>query len=519
MLGDGGAWCPPRTTARWCAKEKRIRVCTTRRRHGVAGGRDAVAIKEIIMSFPRTGAPRLALCSALAAALLSSHAIAAGRVQLSGLEHFDSSDGFIVGYRAGSASKTDRTRIQRSLGNAAAAAFGAADAPAVRRERTLGVGAELVSVDRRLDRAQSERLMQLIALDPDVEYVEPNLRLHVDFVPNDTYFSLQTNFGTGENTYAVQAWDSGYVGQGKIIAVIDTGITKHLDLSPNVLAAGYDFISNTFMANDGGGRDTDPSDPGDWTTPGQCGAGALGTNSTWHGTHVAGIAAAVTNNGVGVAGMAYGAKILPVRAIGRCGGTIADVSDAVIWASGGTVAGVPAVGANRANVINMSLGTAGACATTMQSAINGAVARGTVVVVAAGNSNADVSGFTPANCANVIVVAAHNHTGSFYGQKEGFSNYGNAVDLSAPGYSIGSTVNTGTTTPLAADYAYKSGTSMSAPHVAGVVAMMMSKPSVDCTPAACESILKSNTDFFMGPVQFPIGTGRLNAKKALDATP
>lgn len=472
------------------------------------------------MSFDPRVARRLALVSALSAAVLTAPAFAAGRVQLSPLSEYDPADGFIVGYRNGSLLRSDATLMQRSLTGAVASVFGRSAVPALRRERTLGIGAELIAVDRRLDRADAERLMRQIALDPDVEYVEPNIRLRADFTPNDTYFYLQTNFSsTGENTYATQAWDTGYRGQGKIIAVIDTGITNHPDLNANVIAGGYDFVSNTFMANDGGGRDSNAADPGDWVTANQCYAGSPAQNSSWHGTHVSGIAAAVTHNATGVAGMAFNARILPVRALGRCGGTIADIADAVTWASGGTVAGVPAVGANRAHVINMSLGGAGVCSAAMQTAINGAVGRGTAVVVAAGNSNADVSGFTPASCANVIVVATHSHTGSFYGQKESFSNYGNGVDLSAPGYSIASTYNTGTTSPGTASYAYLSGTSMSAPHVAGVVAMMMSKPSVDCAPAVCESILKNNTDFFMGPVQYYIGWGRLNALKALNATP
>lgn len=471
------------------------------------------------MSSSRAGASRLILFSAIAATLFSTPAFAAGRVHLSGLGHFDPADGFIVGYRSGSASRTDKSLMRRSLGNAVAAALGRASAPALRHQRTLGVGAELVSVDRRLDRSQAERLMREIAFDPDVEYVEPNLRLYADFTPNDTYFNLQTNFGTGENTYAVQAWDTGYRGQGKIIAVVDTGITSHPDLNANVIAGGYDFISNAAIANDGGGRDGDPSDPGDWAVANQCYAGSPAANSSWHGTHVAGIAAAVTNNATGVAGMAFNARILPVRALGRCGGTLADIADAVIWASGGAVPGVGGVGANRANVVNLSLGGAGVCGSTMQNAINDAVSRNTTVVVAAGNNNANASGYTPASCANVIVVATHSHTGSFYGQKESFSNYGNAVDLSAPGYNIASTWNAGTTTPGAASYAYMSGTSMSAPHVAGVVAMMMSKPSADCAPATCESIIKNNTDYFMGPVQYYIGWGRLNARKALDGTP
>ena len=469
----------------------------------------------------RSNVLSLSLTAIVIAGLAPIAASAAGRVHYSPLSEYDPADGFIVGYRDTSAVRSDGTRMQRALDAAVSAEFGRSAAPSLRRERTLGIGAELVRPDRRLERAEAERLMRRLALDPAVEYVEANVRLRAIFTPNDTYFYLQTNFGTGENTYAVQAWDSGFRGQDKIIGVIDTGITSHPDLSANVIAGGYDFISDTFIGNDGNGRDANPADPGDWVTAGQCFPGSPAKNSSWHGTHVAGIAAAVTNNASGVAGMAFNARILPVRALGRCGGTLADIADAVTWASGGTVTGVPAVGVNRANVLNMSLGGLGACGASMQNAINGAVGRGTVVVAAAGNDNAEAAGYTPASCANVIVVGTHSHTGSFYGEKEPFSNYSysGVVDLSAPGYQIASTYNAGTTVPGAAGYAYLSGTSMSAPHVAGVVAMMMSKPSVDCTPATCESILKNNLDFFMGPIQYPVGWGRLNAKKALDATP
>ena len=472
------------------------------------------------MSIHSRSARRLALASAVVAALLATPVFAAGRAHIDPASRYDPADGFIVGYRSVGFLKADPVSRQRALDAAATATFGRVSAPGLRRARTLSGGGELVAFDRRLARADAERLMRRLALDPEVAYVEPNIRLHADLTPNDTYFSLQTNFSsTGENTYATQAWDTGYRGQGKIIAVVDTGLTSHPDLAANVLAGGYDFISNAVIANDGGGRDADPSDPGDWVTAGYCYAGSPASNSSWHGTHVAGTAAAVTNNGVGVAGMAFSAKILPVRVLGRCGGTLADIADAVTWASGGSVAGVPAVGANKANVINLSLGGAGACGATMQSAIDGAVSRGTVVVVAAGNDNANVSGYTPASCNNVIVVATFSHLGSFYGNKESFSNWGNAVDLGAPGYNIASTWNAGTTTPGAATYAYMSGTSMSTPHVAGVIAMMMSKPSADCLPATCETLIKTNSDLFMGPVQYPIGWGRVNALKAINATP
>src|SRR5690606_35071991 len=161
------------------------------------------------------------------------------------------------------------------------------------------------------------------------------------------------------------------------------------------LVAGYDFISDASIAGDGNGRDSNPQDEGDWENP---------YPSSWHGTHVAGTIAAVTNNAKGVAGVAFGARVQPVRVLGHGRGCTSDITDAIVWASGGTVSGVPA-NATPAEVINMSLGGGGYCSSTYQNAINSAVSRGTVVVVAAGNSNANVANFTPASCSNVIAVA------------------------------------------------------------------------------------------------------------------
>ena len=228
----------------------------------------------------------------------------------------------------------------------------------------------------------------------------------------------------------------------------------------------------------------------------------------------------MTNNATGVAGMAFNAKVLAVRVLGRCGGTYADIADAITWSSGGAVAGVPAVGVNRAQVINMSLGGGGACAagSAIQLAINGALSRGTTVVVAAGNSNANVSGFTPAGCtgAGLIVVGATSSTAT----KASFSNYGAGVDVSAPGVSIRSTLNAGTTVPGADNYVSYNGTSMASPHVAGLVALMHAKPSVDRTPAQAEVIIKSNIKPFGAvPAPGPLGTGIINALTTLNATP
>lgn len=463
---------------------------------------------------------RRALVVALSTLVLSGTAFAADRVSVSGLSNNEPVDGFIVTYRKGSASKASVLNQQRALNQAAANAFGRTKPITLKRERTLGVGSELVVANRSLDRVDAETLMRQIAVNPDVEYIEPNIRLYPTLTPNDTFFNLQYGFQSGVGgSNADQAWNLGFFGAGKIVAVIDTGYRPHVDLNANIIN-GYDFITNVATANDSNGRDASALDPGDWTTAGQCYAGSPATNSSWHGTHVAGTVAAVTNNAAGVAGMAFNAKVLAVRALGRCGGTLADIADAITWSSGGTVAGVPAVGANRAQVINMSLGGGGVCtaASAMQVAINGALSRGTTVVVAAGNSNANVSGFTPASCtgAGLIVVGATDSAA----KKATFSNYGAGVDVSAPGVSIASTLNAGTTVPGADNYVYYSGTSMASPHVAGLVALMHSKPSVDRTPAQAEAIIKANIKpFSTPPVPGPLGTGIINVLTTLNATP
>jgi serine protease len=472
------------------------------------------------MSSHSTRLHRRALVIALSAAVLSAPVFAADRVSLSGLNNQDPVDGFIVNYRQGSASKSNPAVQQRALDRAAATAFGRAKALSLKHERTLGIGAEYISVNQPLDRAEAETVMRQIAADPDVAFIEPNIRLYPTLTPNDTFFNLQYGFQSGPGgSNADQGWNLGFFGAGKIVAVIDTGYRPHVDLNANIIN-GYDFITNIATANDGNGRDASALDPGDWTVVNQCFAGSPARNSSWHGTHVAGTVAAVTNNAAGVSGMAFNAKVLAVRALGRCGGTLADIADAITWSSGGAVAGVPAVGANKAQVINMSLGGGGVCAagSAMQLAINGALARGTTVVVAAGNNNANVSGFTPASCtgAGLIVVGATDSAAV----KASFSNYGAGVDVSAPGVRIASTLNAGTTVPGADNYVYYDGTSMASPHVAGLVALMHSKPSVDRTPAQAEVIIKANIKPFGAvPAPGPLGTGIINVLTTLNATP
>ena len=450
--------------------------------------------------------------SALAAATLlalAAPAAFAGQVNLAGLAD-GNTDQFIVRYKSGSAERADVNRAKAAFGRAAAAGVGG-KALGLAHKRRLAIGADVIVADRKLDRVEAESLMRQIAADPNVEYVEVDAILKATLTPNDTYYTSNQwhYFEATGGIKADQAWDATN-GNGVVVAVIDTGITSHSDLNANILP-GYDFISSVTAARDGNGRDSNPADQGDWFAAGECGVN-YSSDSSWHGTHVTGTVAAVTNNAKGVAGVAYGAKVVPVRVLGKCGGSLSDIADAIIWASGGSVAGVPA-NANPAEVINMSLGGGGVCGTTYQSAIDGAVSRGTTVVVAAGNDNADTSGFRPGNCNNVIAVASTTRTGA----RSSFSNYGSLIDVAAPGSDIASTVNTGTTTPLAEGYSNMSGTSMAAPHVAGVAALMQAKAGGTLTPAQVESKLKSTLRAFPTTIDRSIGNGIVNAKAAVDS--
>lgn len=442
-----------------------------------------------------------ALAAATTLALLSAPAFAAERINISGLQSAPTHDRFIVKYREGSAPESSAASLAGAL-NAAAASARSGRALGLTHLRRMATGAEVVRSSRKLDRVEAESLMRQIAADPSVEYVEVDQLMQPLLTPNDSRYSEQ--WGYFESTGGIradQAWDVS-TGSGVVVAVLDTGSTSHSDLNANTIA-GYDMISDSTIAGDGNGRDSNPADPGDYSG---------GQNSSWHGTHVAGTVAAQTNNGNGVAGTAFGSRVQHVRVLGRGGGYTSDIADGIIWASGGSVPGVPS-NPTPAEVINLSLGGSGACGSTTQNAINGAVSRGTTLVIAAGNSNVNVSGASPANCSNIIAVAATDRNGA----RASFSNYGTGIDVSGPGVGILSTLNSGSTSPGSESYASYNGTSMAAPHVAGVVALMQAAASSPLTPAQIESTLKSTARALPGSCSGGCGAGIINAKAAVDA--
>ncbi len=271
------------------------------------------------------------------------------------------------------------------------------------------LGADIMKIGRHVDKSEMAALIAEFKNNPDVEYVEEDRIMHALFTPNDSRYNEQWHYFEANGGLRLPgAWDLS-TGTGVVVAVIDTGYRPHADLVANIVQ-GYDFISDTAISVDGNGRDSDAQDPGDWYSLNQCGIGTGSSNSSWHGTHVAGTIAAVTNNTSGVAGVAYNAKVLPARVLGKCGGYTSDIADAIIWASGGTVSGVPA-NANPAKVLSLSLGGSGACDTTTQNAINSARSRGSVFIVAAGNENQNASNSSPANCTGAVVVAAVGRNG------------------------------------------------------------------------------------------------------------
>ncbi|MEZ5636659.1 MAG: S8 family serine peptidase [Burkholderiaceae bacterium] len=464
----------------------------------------------------RTGLLRPhAVALVLTAALLPSHAqspsadparLKAGAASASAVDPADGLNRIIIGWRpdqvqaasAGSATaRRDPAERVRALGRERRLTTDAGEAVELSYRRSVSDRTHVAMTHRRMNRAEMTGLLRQLRQDAQIAYVEIDERVTAQFMPNDTEFlaqqwSMQSlAAGAGAGNFP-GAWDRA-TGAGVIVAQLDGGFRPHADLFANVLP-GYDFISadpsgRFDTANDGDGRDSDARDPGDWSDRGDCPPG----NSGWHGTHVAGVIAAVGNNNSGVAGAAFGARLLPIRVLGVCGGYVSDIAAGMRWAVGLPVPGVPANN-QVAKVLNMSLGRFGSCSQAFQGAVDEVLAAGSVVVAATGNDSARAI-LQPANCTGVIGVTAH----AINGDNASYANIGQGTVISAPGGGFGaaiagngrqiySTSNTGLTTPQADRLEFKRGTSMATAHVSGVAALMFeAKPTI--TPQELRSRL------------------------------
>ena len=405
-------------------------------------------------------------------------------------------DRFIVKYKSATPEGKQPSAVRSKLSR-----LNAAFPARANHVRRMGIGSDVVTTEHKLNARDAKAFMRALASDPNVEYVEPDLEMSITAAPNDPGYARQwylASNATNPTSNAVgiraeSAWEIAK-GSGAVIGIVDTGSTNHADYSPNLLP-GYQFTGIDRLP---GGLD--PGFPG-----GQCAI-------PWHGTHVSGIAAALTNNGVGIAGVAPAAKVLPVKTLGACGnGATSDVADGITWAAGGTVPDAP-VNPHPATVINLSLAQWNSCSKTMQSAIDYATSKGAVTVVAAGNNNRDVSEYQPANCRNVIAVGGTNGGASY-----SVSNFGTGIDIAAPAADIWSTYNSGKATPAADDYGYMSGTSMATPMVSGAIALIQSVLPRPLSVAETRALLQQNSQPFPKPPDRLLGPGIVDAGKAVAA--
>jgi serine protease len=431
------------------------------------------------------------------------------------------------------------------------------------KSRQLTPSMHVVFLNKTLYGADVQTALTELRTDPAVKFADVDQRRYSLSLPNDPLFvatagatgqwTLQTpNTTTGDlaATDAVSAWGVTTGSPGTVIADVDTGVRfDHPDLLRAGLGGrllpGYDFVGQDYspttgvalgtylVANDGDGWDPDPSDPGDWISSADQtnslfpSADCPIADSSWHGTRVVGILGAITNNDVGIAGMTWGSWILPVRALGKCGGYDSDIIAGIEWAAGISISTAQTPVPDNpypANIINLSLGGSGGCPTAYQNALSTVTGMGVLVVASAGNASGSVE--APANCSasvpGVIAVAGLRNVGT----KVGYSSFGPEVGLSAPAgncintsgaclRSIDTTTNLGTTIPGDNSYTNQTntnlGTSFSAPIVSGVAALMRAANG-NLTPAQLIARLESSA------TAFPANTGNLPVCPSLDTT-
>ena len=352
----------------------------------------------------------------------------------------------------------------------------------------------------------------------DVRYAQPNYWLTAQRVPNDELYPLQWHYRAID---LAGAWDITTGSASIAVGVIDSGIlfdagsssNSHPDFAGRILP-GYDFISDPFVALDGDGRDPNPFDPGD--PSGQ---------SVYHGSHVAGTIAAATDNGGGVAGVNWEAKVVPVRALGSGGGSMVDILDGVLWAAGFEVPGVP-TNPNPAHVLNLSLGGLIPCSSAEQEVFDLLNDAGVIVVVAAGNDNTNAAQVTPASCRGVITVGATEQLD----ERAPYSNYGTRIDVMAPGGDLSADVDGDGAADGVLSLGYDDsqrqfgylplqGTSMAAPHVAGVISLMKGLEPQLSTAEAVKILRASARPLDASACQRPFasecGAGMIDAAAAL----
>jgi serine protease len=442
---------------------------------------------------------------------------------------------------------------------------------AVAGSRQITPSMHVLFLPKTLYGADVNDLLRQLRADPAVAFADIDQRRHAHSLPNDPLFTATPNASPPASgqwymntpsattitvegvatqdlsaTDAVSAWAITTGSSGTVIADVDNGIRfEHPDLLRagfgGRLLPGYDFVGQDYnatngtalgtflVANDGDGWDPDPSDPGDWISATDQMNTALfpaatcpEQDSSWHGTRVVGVLGALTNNDVGIAGMTWNPYILPVRALGKCGGYDSDIIAGIQWAAGMTVTGVPD-NPYPADIINLSLGGSGSCTSDYQAVLPTIIGTmGVLIVASAGNESGPVD--APGNCPGVLAVAGLRNVGTVVG----YSSVGPEVGISAPAgnclvstngdclRSIDTTTNTGLTTPGTSTYTNEVnpnlGTSFSAPIVSGIAALMRAV-NANLTPAQLIARMQ------LGASAFPANTGNLMICPNRDTNP